>query len=368
MKTFITCLLIAGGLCSAFIPEGGDFTLSGLHPDHFNAYINGKPVGLFILRNKKGMEVCISNYGGRIVSIVVPDKKNIPRDVVFGFDHLSDYCDTNCEFGAISSMSSRENIPPGRAEEKTTPPPLNDKQTHDPFEWQNKVFDAEQADKSTLILSYGNQENDSTAGNISARITYRLTADNSLDIQYEGFSNHYTIVHLSHNLYFNLSGNPRKNIGEHRLFINASHYIPLDSSLNPRKTSKPVTNTPMRFSPTQTIGKNLGKTDFEQIKYGNGFNHSWVLNTQGDISRLAVGLSSSDTGITMEFYTTATGVKLYTGNTLDGNIKGKKDIPYLRHTAVCLKSDNCSVFLENESRKEAGWVYYSRNIYTFSVH
>ena len=367
-STFLAAALLCGG-CS----QRTATTQSGLNADDFLAVIDGKPVALYTLSNDSGMEVCITNFGGRIVSLMVPDRTGTLRDVVLGFDNIEDYRTIPSDFGAsIGRYANR--IAGGRLpiEGDTLQLPQNNfgHCLHGgPNGWQYKVYDADQLDRKTLVLVMHSPDGDEGfPGNVEAKVTYTLTDDNALVIAYEATTDAPTVINMTNHSYFNLSGNPRRTILDHILTVDADSYTPVDSTYMTTGEIAPVEGTPMDFRTPAAIGARL-HIDDEQLANGNGYDHNWVLAAAGDAEREAVRLVSPESGIGLTVRTTEPGIQIYSGNFLDGTVKGKNDIVYNSRAAVCLEtqhypdSPNKSNFPSTLLRP--GEKYESLCIYTF---
>lgn len=351
-------------------------SLSGLNPKKFQTMINGDSVQLYALKNDNGMEVCVTNFGGRIVSIMVPDKNGKMKDVVLGFDSIADYINIPSDFGAsIGRYANRIKHGQFILDGDTIHLPQNNfgHCLHGgPKGWQYKVYKANLLNDSTLELTRFSPDGDSNfPGNVTATVTYQLTNDNAIDIKYSATTDKKTIINMTNHSYFNLSGNPADAATDHVLYVNADNYTPVDSTFMTTGEIATVKDTPMDFNTPKAIGEDIDKFEFIQLKNGNGYDHNWVLNTAGDISKVAARLSSPVSGITLEVYTNEPGIQIYTGNFLDGTVKGKNGITYNQRASVCLetqhypdspnKADWPSVILE------PGQTYNSECIYKFSV-
>lgn len=338
--------------------------------------INGDSVQLYTLKNGNGMEVCITNFGGRIVSIMVPDKSGNMKDVILGFDSIADYINIPSDFGAsIGRYANRINQGQFVLDEDTFHLPQNNfgHCLHGgPKGWQYQVYKAGLLNDSTLELTRFSPDGDANfPGNVTAKVTYMLTSDNAIDIKYAATTDKKTIINMTNHSYFNLSGNPVNAATDHILYVNADNFTPVDSTFMTTGEISSVQNTPMDFNTAKVIGQDIDKFDFVQLKNGNGYDHNWVLNTAGDISKVAAQLKSPASGITLDVYTNEPGIQIYTGNFLDGTVKGKKGIVYNQRASVCLetqhypdspnKADWPSVVLE------PGQTYNSECIYKFSV-
>ncbi len=351
-------------------------TLSGLNPANFETVVNGEPVKLYTLKNASGMEVCITNFGGRIVSLMVPDKEGKLRDVVLGFDSIADYQHIPSDFGAsIGRYANRINKGLITIDGETIQLPVNNfgHCLHGgPTGWQYQVYGARQTDEATLELVRVSPDGDNNfPGNVTATVVYHLTDDNAIDITYSATTDKKTFINMTHHSYFNLSGNPALPATDHLLYVAADSITPVDSTFMTTGEMMAVAGTPFDFTVAKPIADGVDDFDNEQVKFGKGFDHNWVLNTQGDIHRVAARLVSPDSGIALEVYTTEPGIQIYTGNFLDGSFSGKKGIAYPMHASVCLETQHYpdspnkpqwpSVVLEPED------TYHSECIFKFSV-
>lgn len=352
-------------------------TLSGLDPKAFETKVNDHSVNLYTLKNKNGMEVCITNFGGRIVSVMVPDKNGNMKDVVLGFDSIADYVNIPSDFGAsIGRYANR--IKDGKIviDGDTIQLPQNNfgHCLHGgPKGWQYQVYEAKQIDGTKLELVRQSPDGDENfPGNVTAKVTYTLTDDNSIDISYEATTDKKTVINMTNHSYFNLSGDAQKPITDHLLYVNADKFTPVDSTFMTTGEILDVKGTPMDFTVAKTVGQDIDKYEYDQLKNGNGYDHNWVLNTNGDIKQVAARLTSPVSGITLEVYTDEPGIQVYSGNFLDGTVKGKKSIVYNQRAAICLETQHYpdspnkpewpSVLLE------PGKTYRSHCIFKFTVN
>lgn len=376
---------VALTLLSACAPNQPQVTLtkSGLNPTNFETMVDGvKPVKLYTLTNAAGMEVCVTNFGGRIVSIMVPDKNGEMKDVVLGYDSIADYQTIPSDFGAsIGRYANRINKGIIVIDGETIQLPQNNyghclhggcMLEPQPLGWQYQVYKANQLNDSTMTLTMKSPDGDANfPGNVTAIVTYALTSDNSIDISYEATTDKKTIINMTNHSYFNLSGDPVNPATDHILYVNADSITPVDSTFMTIGETMPVAGTPFDFTTPKTIAPDVTNFEDEQVKFGNGFDHNWVLNTQGDITQLAAKLISPTSGISVEVYTDEPGIQVYTGNFLDGTVKGKKGIAYPQRASVCLETQHYpdspnkpqwpSVILE------PGQTYHSHCIFKFGV-
>lgn len=352
-------------------------TLSGLSKADFHKVIGKDTVNLYVLKNTSGMEVCITNFGGRIVSVMVPDKAGVMQDVVLGFDSIADYMNIPSDFGAtIGRYANRINQGKITIDGTTIQLPQNNfgHCLHGgPQGWQYQVFQkVSQLNETTLELTRFSPDGDQGfPGNVTAKVTYKLTDDNAIDIQFEATTDKKTVINMCNHSYFNLSGDAKNPITDHLLYVNADTFTPVDSTYMTTGEILSVKETPMDFTIAKAVGTAINKTDFVQLKNGNGYDHNWVLNTVADASKLAAKVSSPISGITLEVYTNEPGIQVYTGNFLDGTVKGKKGIVYKQRTGVCLETQHYPDSPNKPSWPsvilEPGQVYKSTCIYKFGL-
>lgn len=320
-------------------------TRSGLDPERFRTEIGGKPVALYTLTNDAGTEVCITNFGGRVVSILVPDRDGAMRDVVLGFDNIDDYRTIPSDFGAaIGRYANR--IGQGRFELDGTAYQLpRNNYGHclhgGPDGWQYRVYDVAEATPSSLTLVLLSPDGDAGfPGSVTARVKYTLTGDNALQIDYEAETDAPTIVNMTNHTYFCLSGDPAAGSLDDVLQIAASHYTPVDSTFMTTGEIVPVEGTPMDFRTPKRVGEEIDDFAFEQLRNGRGYDHNWVLDTAGDATRRAARLYSPASGIGVEVYTNEPGIQVYAGNFLDGTVRGKGGVAYPARASVCLETQH----------------------------
>lgn len=344
-KTFPIAGLAAVLLWGCGVKPAPETTDSGLVRAQFETTIGNDSVRLYTLKNKAGMEVCITNFGGRIVSILVPDKNGKPTDVVLGFDSIADYLNVPSDFGAsIGRYANR--IAQGRfvLDGDTVKLPQNNfgHCLHGgPKGWQYKAYKARLIGPSALELTLESPDGDENfPGNVTAKVVYTLTEDNAIDIRYSAVTDRKTVINMTNHSYFNLSGDPTKPVTDHLLCVNADFYTPVDSTFMTTGEILPVKDTPMDFTVPKAVGKDIDRHDFAQLKNGNGYDHNWVLNTKGDLTTPAARLTSPVSGITLEVYTDEPGIQVYTGNFLDGTVSGKKGLKYPQRAAICLETQH----------------------------
>ena len=357
-------------------PEPVDpHTKSGLDPADFVAEVNGTETGLYTLTNANGMEVCITNFGGRIVSVMVPDRDSVWRDVVLGFDNIQDYINVPSDFGAtIGRYANR--IANGRfkLDRKVYELPTNNNghTLHGgPEGWQYKPFTVMSHSDNALQLQYVSKDGEmGFPGEVTAFVFFTLTDHNSLVIDYMARTTAPTVINMTNHSYFNLSGDPTQPITDHLLFLNADKTTPVDEWLIPTGKIVKVAGTPFDFTSPKPIGQDID-ADNAQIRYGRGFDHNWILNTEGSLKKVAATLVCPKTGIELRVFTSEPGIQVYTGNFLDGTVVGKDSTVYNHRTAVCLEtqhypdSPNKPQFPSTELRP--GQRFESSTVYKFNV-
>lgn len=353
-------------------------TKSGLDPENFKAERDGSQTALYTLTNKSGMEVCITNFGGRIVSVMVPDRNGDYKDVVLGFDSVSDYFPENnkTDFGAtIGRYANRINGGKFTLDGVEYQLPQNN-YGHclhgGPDGWQYKVYDVVESDGSHLKLRVVSPDGDANfPGNVTADVTFTLTEENAIDILYEATSDAPTIINMTNHSYFNLSGDPAAHkITADSLYVNASYFTPVDSTFMTTGEIASVEGTPFDFRKAGLIGDEIDSAN-EQVRNGKGYDHNWVLDTKGDDTIPAAEVYCPETGIVLTEYTSEPGVQIYAGNFLDGTVTGKKGVVYGHRAAICLESQK---YPDTPNKPEwpsavlrPGETYTSRCVFAFSV-
>ena len=367
-------------------------TVSGLNPAAFDSTINGKKTALFILKNQNGMEVCITNYGGRVVSLVVPDKDGKPTDVVLGFDNIRQYADTLNSPSDYGSTVGRyaNRINDGKIVLGGDTIQLRQNDTGNGAKhclhgggntgWMHQVWDAEQPNDTTLVLTLVSPDGDNGfPGEVQAKATFTILPDNTLDIVMEATTDKETVINMTNHSYFNLNGDPTREGDNMVLMVNADNYTPSDSTYMTTGEIKPVEGTPMDFRVATPLSLNINNQEFDQIKNATGFDHNWCLNTykdgKGDDHTVCASLYSPETGIFLEMFTNEPGVQVYSGNFQgvgrDADIVRKLGKKYPKHVSVCLESQK---YPDSPNKPEwpspvvkPGEKYMSHVAYRFSV-
>jgi aldose 1-epimerase len=352
-------------------------TKSGLQLANFDKVVDGKNTALFVLKNTKGTELTISNYGARIVSLLVPDKKGNWIDIVTGHNTIDEYITSEEPyFGAICGRTANR-IAKGKftleGKEYTLAINNGPNSLHGGIKGFNSVvWNAKQTDNQNLSLSYLSKDGEEGfPGNLQVTVTYTLTDDNGVEIKYEAVTDKTTILNLTNHAYFNLSGAGDPNIGDHHLIINADNYLPTDDTAIPYGKPESVVNTPMDFKTEHTIGERINEK-FEQLLFARGYDHTYILNKKDTEFAHAVKCYSPKTGIEMNVYTDQPGVQIYTGNWMSGNFVGKNGQRYPAQSAVCFETqhfpdsihnpDYPSIILKPEDKFE------SKTVFHFSIN
>lgn len=334
---------------------------------------------LYTLKNDKGMEVTITNYGGRIVSVLVPDRDGVLRDVVLGFDKVEEYYPENnqSDFGAaIGRYANR--IAQGKftLDGVTYDLPKNNfgHCLHGgPEGWQYKSWEVVASAPRMLKLKMSSPDGDNGfPGEVTAYVTYVLSEDGRIEISYEAETTAPTVINMTNHSYFNLSGDPAGHgICDDYLYVNSTYFTPVDSTYMTTGEILPVAGTPMDFRESRRIGERIAETDYEQIRNGNGYDHNWVLDTGGNMDKVAAELYCEKTGIVLDVYTDEPGIQIYTGNFLDGSQTGKGGVKYAQRAAICLETQH---YPDSPNKKDwpsvtlrPGETYRSHCTYAFSV-
>lgn len=312
----------------------------------FGKLSSGEEVFLYTLTNKNGLKAEITNYGATVVSLMVPDKNGKLEDVVLGYDDASDYEKGESYFGAIvGRYGNRIGKGKFKLDDVEYQLTINNGENHlhgGKVGFNKRIWEVVDA-KSELggafiALKYVSQDGEEGyPGKAELIVNYRLSAENELWINYTATSDKNTIMNPTHHSYFNLSGDPNKTILNHLLMIDADKFTPVDKGLITTGEMADVANTPFDFRAPKAIGKDIN-TDNEQLNFGLGYDHNWVLNKhQEQVFKFAT-LYEPVSGRLMEVYTDQPGVQFYSGNFLDGKTKGKNGTMYQYRTGLCLES------------------------------
>ena len=362
-------------------------TVSGLDPAQFDTLINEKPVKLYTLKNQNGMEVCITNYGGRVVSLVVPDKDGKPTDVVLGFDNIRQYADTlnsPSDYGSsVGRYANRIKNAQFKLNDSIYQLKVNDNENclhgGGTTGWMNQVYDAEQIGDSILRLTIiAHDGENGFPGSVKATTIYKVCANNTLDMVWEAETDKPTIINQTNHNYYNLSGDFTQAGYDQVLYVNADSFTASDAKYIPTGEIRKVEGTPFDFRTAHAIGDSI-QSQYDQIQNATGYDHNFCLNTfkdgKGDDTQVCASLYSPKTGIFMEMFTNEPGVQVYSGNFQgvgkDADIVRKLGLKYPKHVSVCLESQK---YPDSPNHPEwaspvlnPGEKYYSHAAYKFST-
>lgn len=341
----------------------------------FGELQNGTPVSMYTLTNIKGATMKVINYGGIIVSLEVPDKQGNLVDVVLGYDSLAAYEKRNPFFGALVGRYGNR-IGKGKftldGKEYDLVKNNNGNHLHGGTKGFDKViWDIEEVPSDegvALKLSYLSKDmEEGYPGNLDVEVIYTLTDDNTIKFDYKATTDKKTIVNLTQHTYFNLNSG-KTDILSHELVLHADKFIVVDESLIPTGEIRSVANTPMDFRKATKIGERIN-ADHEQIRFGRGYDHTWVIN--GQELKLAAEVYEPASGIEMTVHTTEPGVQFYSGNFLDGSLTGKSNVRYNQRMGFCLETQH---FPDSPNKSnfpsvvlEPGQEYSTLTTYKFSV-
>jgi aldose 1-epimerase len=351
---------------------------AGAIPDRksFQQTIDGKQTDLFVLKNTNGMTAAITNYGGRIISLLVPDKNGKMTDVVVGHGSLQDFVNSSeAYFGAtIGRVGNR--IANGKFTldgkqytlfQNNGPNTLHGGKKG----FQAVMWDASQPNDTTLVLHYVSPDGEEGfPGNLDVTVTYSVTADNGFKCDYVAKTDKKTVVNLTNHAFFNLNGEGSGSINNHILQIHASRYTPVDSTLIPTGKIEPVAGTPFDFTKPTAIGARL-EEDNQQLKYGKGYDHNYVLNGGKGMKKAATVIGDKS-GIVMEVHTEEPGLQFYGGNFMQGKNTFKGGSKDEFRTAFCLETQHFPDAPNQPSfpsiTLSPGETYKTTSVYKFSVN
>lgn len=344
---------------------------------NFGKTNDGIEIELFILENSNGMKATITTYGGVVVSLTAPDKNGNFDDVVLGYDTIDDYFKGNKFYGALigrcgnrieNSSFKINNIEYNVAKNEGENHLHGGIKGFDKVVWTAKVIEAKD---DTLQLSYLSKDGEEGyPGNLNVIVTYVLNSDNALSINYSAVSDKDTVVNLTNHSYFNLSGHSSGDILSHKLMINSDKFTINDKYSIPTGQLQDVDSTPLNFKTLTTVGENIN-SDYEQIQFGAGYDHNWMLNSNGNLNVKAAQVVDEISGRVMDVYTTKPAVQFYSGNFIDDSDIGKGGAKYQKRAGLCLETQyvpnavNLKTF--DSPILKAGDEYNHTTIYKFSV-
>ncbi|MEQ1603262.1 MAG: aldose epimerase family protein [Pyrinomonadaceae bacterium] len=346
--------------------------------DNFGKTADGKAVEIYTLTNSRGSEARIMTYGGTVVSLKVPDKSGKLGDVVLGFDSVADYEKHTGFFGALIGRYGNR-IAKGKfsigGKEFTLATNNGENHLHggvkgyDRVVWTARPFiTGTQANLELKYLSKDGEEG--YPGNLKIGVVYSLSEDNELTIAYSATTDKPTIVNLTHHSYFNLAGAGNGTILDHELMIKGSRFTPTDAGSIPNGELRSVKGTPFDFTKPILIGQRIEQND-EQLRFGKGYDHNWVLDKRNRSFMLAATVYEKTSGRVMKVLTTEPGLQFYSGNFLDGSIKGKSGQEYPLRSGFCLEAQH---YPDSPNRPRfpstvlrPGQLYTQVTVYQFSV-
>lgn len=368
----LTLLIVCGMTCK----QEREVTLSGLKVVDFQTEVDGKQTNLYVLKNKNGMEVCVTNYGARVVSIMAPNLDGEMEDVVNGFSTIKEYMDQPQNFGATIGRYIGRILNATFTLDSVTyhlSPNTGSHSAHGGSPgFAAKIWQAEQLNPSAIKLSYLSVDGENGfPGNLDVYMVYRLTDNNELDITYEAKTDKPTVVNLSHHSFFNISGNLRSTIEDEILYVNADYFTPYDSTKCVTGEFAAVEGTPFDFNIPRRIGDGMDEEHPQLSITRGGYDHCWVLNTGGDVTKLAASVYDEKSGRILEVYTNEPGLQIYAAGGLRGAMVGKQGIAYPKYNSVCLETMH---FQDSPNKPQfpttvlrPGEKYNSRCIYKFDV-
>ncbi|MGA2115219.1 MAG: aldose epimerase family protein [Bryobacteraceae bacterium] len=342
----------------------------------FGKIPDGTPVDMYVLKNAHGMEAHILTYGGVVASLTAPDRKGAFADVVLGMDTLDGYMHQSVFFGALigryGNRIAHGKFPLGG---KTYTLPINDgpNTLHGgPQGFDKKVWKARPVSGANAIeLTYVSQDGEEGfPGTLSAKVTYTLTDNNELRLEYWATTDKPTVINLTNHSYFNLAGAGSGTVLNHQVTLLADRFTPIDSTLIPTGELRPVKGTPFDFTKSTAIGARIDQKD-EQLSFGKGYDHNWVVNRSQAGLVKAAEVYEPTSGRVLEVLTTQPGVQFYTGNFLDGTVKGKGRIAYGRRDAFCMETQHFPDSPNHPAFPSTtllpGTTYHATTVYRFSA-
>ena len=386
MANFKTMLFGAGMATMLLASCGnGGKTLSGLDPAKFDTVINEKPVKLYVLKNKNGVEACFTNFGGRLVSLMVPDRDGNFRDVVLGYDNIAQYADSvnspsdhGATIGRYANRINKGQITVAGQKYQLPTNNFGHCLHGGPSGWQYQVYDAEQVDEQTLKLTIVSPDGDNGfPGTVTAIATYKLTEDNALDCTFEATTDKETVINMCNHSYFTLTGNPSQPGTNMELYVNADKMTPVDTTYMTTGELRDVYGSSLDFKKPRALYEMIADTTEHQIKYAGGYDHNYCLNTykdgKGNDQMVAASLYDKTTGIFMQVFTNEPGIQVYTGNFQGTGITCKNGIKYPKHVSVCLETQK---YPDSPNKVAKGWPspylkpgekYLSHCVYKFTT-
>ena len=349
-----------------------------LNASDFQKTIDGKVTNLYLLKNDK-IKVYITNYGGRIVSLLTPDRNGQMGDVVLGFKSIDDYLSANGTYHGALIGRVGNRIAKGKftLDSKTYSLPINNNENHlhgGPEGFHNQVWEVKAFDQSSISMSYFSKDGEmGYPGNLDVQVKYSLNNENELLISYKATTDKSTPVNLTNHAFFNLAGEASGTINDHLLRLNADHFTPVDETLIPLGENRSVEGTPFDFRIPKTIGRDLNQQNTDtQMNYGGGYDHNFVLNKENDREMSLAGyVIDPKSGRRMDIFTEEPGIQFYGGNFMDGSDIGKYGKKFLYRESFALETQH---FPDSPNQLSfpniillPGDIYQTKSIYKFSV-
>jgi len=374
-KTLLLILLVLAVSCQ---PKTGDYP-GMVKQENFQSTYKELKTDLYTIKNNNGVVMQVTNYGAKIVTLFIPDKKGNFDDIVFGYKKIQDYLDGDKYFGAVVGRYANR-IAGGKftldGTEYQVPVNNGVNSLHggdsgfDDAVWTGEITETLEGESVKLTL-YSKDGDQGYPGNLYVEVLYTLTDDNELIVDYNAVTDKPTIINLSQHTYFNLNGHDSGPILNHEMVINADKFTPVDQGLIPTGELRPVEGTAFDFKMPHLIGERIANTE-EQIALGGGYDHNFILNKEraGELT-FAASVYDMLSGRFLEVYTTHPALQFYTGNFLDGTAIGKGGKPYIYRSGFCLEtqyypdSPNHPDFPSTVLR--SGEQYKHRTVFRFSV-
>ncbi len=333
---------------------------------------NGEPATLYTFENKNGMIMEVSDFGATLYSVLVPDKEGNLCDVVLGCDAPEEYIRVNTGFGAtIGRNGNRIGNAAFVLNGKTYQLEKNDNganNLHSGTDYYHFcMWDVKDTTENSITYALCSSDGDQGyPGNFDVEVTYTLTEDNAIQIDYHGITDADTIANMTNHSYFNLNGHVSGDIHGHVLWMDADAFVATDDTLIPTGEIVPVEGTPMDFRTKKEVGRDI-EEDYEALNFAGGYDHNWCLNNAGAYAKV-IEISGELSGITMEVYTDLPGVQVYAGNFLNGEI-GKGGVSYQKRQGICFETQHYPDAINHKNFPspvlKAGEVYQTRTTYRF---
>lgn len=379
-KGFLAVIVLAVFFATGCVPKHNSKGVELFASEAFDTVIDGKGVSLYTLTNPSGMSAQITNYGARIVALWVADKNGGFQDVVWGFPNIKGYLESPDVFSGPVVGRYGNRIAKGQftLDDQQFQLTLNNGNNHIHGGtnglwnrvWEAERYDNEKGEQAVVMTYFSPDGEEGYPGNMNIKVTYTLTLDNTLAIDYEATTDAPTIINLTSHAYFNLHGTSASSTNSHILRINADSYTPTDAELIPTGDVTYVAKTPLDFRTPTPIGERI-EEDYEALKMGSGYDHNWVLNkVPKDVTTAAIVYEPS-TGIEMAVITDQPGLQFYSGNFMNGTETGKRGDKHNFRTGIALETQNYPDAPNHPNFPSAvlrpGETYKHVCIYAFSV-